>query len=434
MTAAPRPVSLRERNLDEMKIAILTIGDELLNGDLADTNTAAIARTLLDHCLPVCESCTIGDREEDIAAALQRLASAYDVVIATGGLGPTEDDRTARAAARAFERPLSLNDKALMQIRARFRDRQREMHPRNEKQALLPGRSTVITNQNGTAPGFQLRSNRTDLYFLPGVPREMLAMLDEYVVPSLLQRFPNPPPQCQRVMTVFGLSEPDVEARINRIGLPGEVELAFNVEFPMVQVKLRARGENVQRLIDRAELAVHKALNDHVVGVDSDTLASTTARMLSTAGITVSLAESCTGGLIAKLLTDQPGASVFLERSVVSYANTAKVNILDVPRELLDRHGAVSAECAEAMARGVRTAARTDISLAVTGIAGPDGGTPDKPVGTVYLAMTGLRGERVERFNFTGNRDQVRLHTACTALDWMRRLAMSRLAGEDQDT
>lgn len=416
-----------------MKIAILTIGDELLNGDLSDTNTAAIAQILLGHSLPIREATTIGDCEDEIVDALQRLANTNDVVIVTGGLGPTEDDRTAKAAARAFERSLSLNDKALMQIRARFLARQREMHPRNEKQALLPSRSTVITNKNGTAPGFHLQSNQTDLCFLPGVPQEMLAMLKAYVVPLLLNRFPEPPLQCQRVITVFGLAEPDVEARINRNGLPEGVELAFNVELPMVQVKLRSRGENAQKLADRAELSVRKTLGDHVVAINNDTLAGTTANLLSTASITLALAESCTGGLIAKLLTDQPGSSNFLERSVVTYANSAKKDCLNVAQELLDQYGAVSAECAEAMAKGVRVAAHTNIGLAVTGIAGPSGGTVDKPVGTVYLAMSSPWGERVERFNFSGSRDQTRLRTACTALDWLRRLALSRLSDEEQE-
>ena len=417
-----------------MKIAILTIGDELLNGDLADTNTAAIASALMDNSLPVHEAATVGDREEAIAAALLRLARAHDVVIATGGLGPTEDDRTARAAARAFERPLSLNAKALEQIRARFHAWQREMHPRNEKQALLPGRSAVISNATGTAPGFHLKNGQTDLYFLPGVPGEMLTMLGDYVIPSLLERFPAPPLICQRTMTVFGLAEPDVESRITRHGLPAGVDLAFNVEVPIVQVKLRARGEHSQRLVDRAEMAVRQALGDHVVGIDGATLAGCTAGLLSKAGITLALAESCTGGLIAKLLTDQPGSSAFLERSVVSYANSAKVEALHVNQEILDRHGAVSAECAEAMAGGVHRAAHTDIGLAVTGIAGPDGGSAEKPVGTVYLAMTSRWGARTERFQFFGNRDQVRVRTACTALDWLRRQAMARLSGEEQES
>lgn len=412
-----------------MKIAILTIGDELLNGDLADTNTAAIATNLLEHSLPVCEAVTVGDCEDTIVATLQRLADAHDVVIITGGLGPTEDDRTAKAAARAFQRPLSLNDKALRQIRERFRAMQRTMHPRNEKQALIPARSTVITNPNGTAPGFQLQHNRTDLYFLPGVPSELLPMLSEYIIPAFNDRFPDPPMLCQQVMTVFGLAEPDVEARIHQIGLPQGVELAFNVDFPVVQVKIRARGDQAQALTDQAALAVRKALGEYVVGLGNETLAGNTARLLIAADITLSLAESCTGGLIAKLLTDQSGSSAFLERCIVSYANSAKIDCLDVSQGILERYGAVSAECALAMATGVHKNSRTQISLAVTGVAGPTGGSPDKPVGTVFMSMVSPWLERTQRFSFTGSRDQIRLRAACTGLDWLRRLAMSRLTG-----
>ena len=410
-----------------MKIAILTIGDELLNGDLADSNTPTIAGALSDNSFSVREAVTVGDVEEDIASALRRLADSHDIVIVTGGLGPTDDDRTARAAARAFERPLSVNDEALGQIRSRFAAWNREMHPRNEKQALLPAKSVVIPNLNGTAPGFHLRKGASHCCFLPGVPREMLPMLNEYVIPLLQQSAPELSMLYQRVITVFGLPEPEVETRINRQGLPEHVELAFNVEFPMVKVKLRARDERAQKLVDQAELAVRKALGSYIVGIDTDTLAGTTARCLTAAGLSLALAESCTGGLIAKLLTDQAGASIFLERSIVSYANSAKMDCLNVAREILDRCGAVSAECAEAMATGVRAAAGTDIGLAVTGIAGPDGGSDDKPVGTVYLAMISPGSQRVERFNFSGDRNQVRLRTACTALDWLRRHAASTL-------
>jgi nicotinamide-nucleotide amidase len=414
-----------------MNIAILTIGDELLNGDLADTNTVAITSRLMNNSLPVHEATTIGDCEKDIIMTLQRLAKTHEAIIVTGGLGPTEDDRTARAAARAFERPLSLNMKALEQIKDRFRSWQRDMHPRNEKQALLPGRSTIITNEKGTAPGFHIRTNQTDLYFLPGVPFEMLDMLEAYVIPELLHRFPNPPQVCQRILSVFGLAEPDVESRIMLNGLPDGVELAFNVEFPMVQVKLRAWGENAQKLIDRSELEVRKVLTDHVVAIDEGTMAGSTASHLAKAGLTVALAESCTGGLIAKLLTDQPGSSAFLERSIVSYANSAKENCLNVPHQVIAQQGAVSAECAIAMAKGVHLAAHTDLGLAVTGIAGPEGGSLDKPIGTVFLAMVGPLGERIERFTFFGNREQIRLRSAYTALDWLRRMAIAQLAGEE---
>lgn len=412
-----------------MKIAILTIGDELLNGDLADSNTRTIANRLAEDSLTLAETSTVGDREEDIARAILRLSADNDAVIVTGGLGPTEDDRTAKAAAQAFNRPLALNDAALKQIQARFQFMKREMHPRNEKQALLPAKSAIIPNCNGTAPGFHLQHDQTDLFFLPGVPHEMLAMLNNDIVPALVNKFPDAPEQVRRTLTVFGLAEPVVEERINKTGLPEGVELAFNVELSMVQVKLRATGQNAQQRIDRAELVVRHILDEYIVGIGDDTLASTTARLLTNAGMRLSLAESCTGGLIAKLLTDQPGSSAFLERSIVSYANSAKMDCLDVPLKLLEQYGAVSAECAGAMVEGLYASARTDISLAVTGIAGPDGGTAEKPVGTVYLGMCSRWGKRIERLNLTGNREQVRLRTAYTALDWLRRLIISRRQG-----
>lgn len=408
-------------------IAILTIGDELLNGDLADTNTATIARRLSEESFSVSEAATIGDCEEAIASALQRLAAGNDAVIVTGGLGPTQDDKTSKAAAQAFNRPLSLNREALRQVQTRFHSMKREMHPRNEKQAMLPARSAVIPNRNGTAPGFHLQQNQADIYFMPGVPHEMRAMLDTYVIPSLLVKLPNDLQQARRTMTVFGLGEPVVEDKILQKGLPEGVELAFNVEFSMVYVKLRAEGKNALQLVNRAELAAREILGDYVVGIDEETLASTTARILTNTCLTLSLAESCTGGLIAKLLTDQPGSSRFLERGIVSYANSAKINCLNVPKELLDQHGAVSKECVRAMVEGVYKTSGTDIALAVTGIAGPDGGTEEKPVGTVYMAMLSRWGERVERLQLTGTREQVRLRTAYTAMDWLRRLAIDRL-------
>ncbi|NIP49896.1 MAG: nicotinamide-nucleotide amidohydrolase family protein [Gammaproteobacteria bacterium] len=284
----------------------------------------------------------------------------------------------------------------------------------------------MIANGNGTAPGFFLQQDGTDLFFLPGVPNEMLAMLNQTVVTSLLEKFTELPPICRRNINVFGLPEPEVESRLKNV-LPDDVSLAFNVDFPLVIIKLTARGATSQKLIDRAELAVRKHLEEYVIGIDDETLAQVTARHLTAAGLSLALAESCTGGLIAELLTDQAGASAFLERSVVTYANSAKTGCLNVPEIILEQHGAVSAECASAMARGAKATAQTDIALSVTGIAGPDGGTPEKPVGTVYISLFGDDVDRTEQFHFPGNRYQVRLRAASTALDWLRRYAISSL-------
>ncbi len=412
-----------------MEIAVLVIGDELLNGDQPDTNTAAVARLLGEHALSVREAACVRDKEAEIAAALNRLALSHQAVIVTGGLGPTADDLTARGAARALGVPLSLDPEALRQIRARFQLRGREMHPRDEKQALLPARAAVLPNPLGVAPGFQLRHPKgAELFFLPGVPFEMRAMLADSVLPKLLAMAAQRPEQARQRLTVFGLSEPEVEQRLVAAGVGAGVQIAYTVDFPLVRVRLSASGEAAQQRVDHAELLARRALDDFLVALGDDTLAGATARLLTAAGLSVALAESCTGGLIAKLLSDQPGASVFLERGAVTYANSAKTSWLGVPEALLAEHGAVSSACALAMARGVRAAAGTALGLGVTGVAGPDGGSEDKPVGTVFLALVSADGERVEGLRFHGDRAQVRLRSACTALDWLRRHAIAVLA------
>jgi nicotinamide-nucleotide amidase len=231
-------------------------------------------------------------------------------------------------------------------------------------------------------------------------------------------------------LTVYGLAEPVVEDRLEQAGLPEGVTLAYTVDFPLVKVRLAAEGDDAQQRVDRAELLARRALDLHLVALGDDTLAGTTARLLTAAGLTVAVAESCTGGLISKLLTDQPGASSFFERGAITYANTAKTGWLKVPAPLLARSGAVSSECACAMARGIRRAAGTDLGLAVTGIAGPDGGTPEKPVGTVFLALATATGEEVRELHCLGDRHRIRLRSACEALDWLRRQAIDRFSSQ----
>jgi nicotinamide-nucleotide amidase len=404
-----------------LNIAVLTTGDELINGEMSDTNTARIAQLLSAWGYAIKESRTIGDDESEIEAALRDLSSGRDVVISTGGLGPTDDDLTARAAARTFGRRLALNEEALAQIRRFFAEKNKEMHPRNEKQALLPQKALILPNRLGTAPGFHLRQGTCDLFFLPGVPGEMAVMLEEQVLPHLYERSGGSAPQQERILQVFGLSEPKVEERFSHTPLPQGVHLAFGVEFPFVRVKLRARGESADELLNRAEMHARKLLQPFVFAVGKETLPGNVARMLTDTDRTLALAESCTGGMVAQMLTDIPGASRFLDRGAVTYSNAAKQDWLQVPEDILNREGAVSKACAQAMARGIRQAAGTDLGLAITGIAGPDGGTPDKPVGTVFLALSAEDEERVQGYRFSGNREQVRRISACMALEWLRR-------------
>jgi len=363
----------------------------------------------------------VRDEMDDIVAALQLMADRRAVLIVTGGLGPTADDLTAGAAAAAFARPLAENPAALEEIRAYFLRHNLTMHPRNAKQARLPSGVEILANRLGTAPGFRLDTGHCDCYFLPGVPTEMIAMLDEAVLPRLEREHGEGPPTRERVLKVFGLSEPKCEALLAAAGLPEKVQTAFGVDFPFVHVKLRTSGTEAETLLDRAEPLARRALGDFVVATDDGSLAHTVARLLTEQGKTLALAESCTGGWIAKQLTDLPGASAFLERGAVTYANSAKSDWLKVPESLLEAHGAVSAECARAMAKGVREAARADVALSVTGIAGPDGGSPDKPVGTVFIGLATESGEEVKGYRFSGDRGTVRRLSLCMALDRLRR-------------
>lgn len=409
-----------------LKIAVLTVGDELINGEMADTNTARIARILGRYGYFLRESVSIGDIETDIEEALLALAARRDVVIVTGGLGPTADDLTARSAARALKRRLIVHQEALEQIQGFFSRAGKQMHPRDERQALLPQKATILPNPVGVAPGFRLHHNGRDLFFLPGVPEEMGAMMEESVVPHLQERSGGSPAR-ERIFTLFGLSEPQVEEILSGHPLPEGVEAAFGVDYPYVLLKLRSKGPSAETNLDRAEPPVHRLFDRNLAAFGGESPVEFVARLLTSAGLTLSLAESCTGGLLAAQLTEIPGASAFLERGAVTYANSAKEDWLGVPAKILETEGAVSEGCALAMARGIRRKAGTDIGVAVTGIAGPTGGTPQKPVGTVYFGLAAPGVERVQGYCFTGDRGRVRRMATCMALDWLRRHLLDRL-------
>ncbi|PKN11276.1 MAG: damage-inducible protein CinA [Deltaproteobacteria bacterium HGW-Deltaproteobacteria-4] len=402
------------------KIAVLTIGDELLNGEISDTNTRRIALALATRGLFIREVMSVGDDEDYISEALQELSARRQVVIVTGGLGPTRDDLTARAAAKAFRRPLALNDEALVQIHAHFKRTGREMYGGNEKQALLPSKAILIPNPVGSAPGFRIQMDNCTLYFLPGVPAEMEPMLEASVLPQLQAALPTST-FVERIFTLIGVAEPQVENLLAAAALPTGVMVGFGVTFPLVYLKLRACGADAEELLDRSEPVVLRAVGDYLVARSKETLASVVAKLLLRSGETLALAESCTGGMIAAQLTDIPGASAFLERGAVTYADKAKVSWLKVPAWMIEQEGAVSATTAKLMARGIRRAAATDFGLAVTGIAGPDGGTAEKPVGTVYIALATADGERVVCHHFGGSRDEIRRLSASHALDLLRR-------------
>ncbi|PLX96137.1 MAG: damage-inducible protein CinA [Desulfuromonas sp.] len=405
-------------------IAVLTTGSELLNGDLTDTNTGTIGRTLNSHGYRVRYSLSVADSEEDICQALNYLAQRARAVIVTGGLGSTGDDLTARAAAKFVGRPLVINDEALRMIRDHFSRRNRPADMTTERQALLPQKAVPLPNPRGTAPGFWIQQQGCHLFFIPGVPHEMNAMLESAVIPGIIRALPAGLPEHQRQYSLFGLPEPKIEQRVPYNRLPEGIEVAFGLNYPLVQLKLRFRGDAAEQRLDQAEMLLFKALGDYIVAREGETHAGQVGKLLTGKGLTLSLAESCTGGLIARMLTSQSGASAFLERAAVTYADSAKLDWLNIAPELLQRQGAVSEACALAMVRGIREAADTDLALAVTGIAGPDGGTAEKPVGTVFLALAAEDAEQVQKYQFSGDRNQVQLMTAHMGLEWLRRYSL----------
>lgn len=414
-----------------VRVAVLATGDELLNGSIADTNTRDIARLLAPAGYRLSTSQCIPDEPEAIVRALRQMIPQHDVIIATGGLGSTGDDLTAKTVAQALGRPLEENPKALELIRQRYVEREREPDPGVLRQALLPQKSVPLPNRAGTAPGFWLRQQGCDLFFLPGVPAEMRTMLQTAVLPALQRSKPGGAPEQERSFSFFGLTEPQVEARLPHAAMPQEIRVAFSLDYPLVRVALRTTAANGEDLLDEAEALLVEELGDYLVARDGESMAGHVGALLRRAGLKLALAESCTGGLISEMLTSVAGASDFLERGAVTYADSAKRDWLGVPAELLASHGAVSAECARAMAHGIRRVARTDLALAVTGIAGPGGGSAEKPVGTVYLALSADNVEQVRGYRFDGERAKIQRMSACMALEWLRRFAREILAGSD---
>ncbi|MCK5825506.1 MAG: CinA family nicotinamide mononucleotide deamidase-related protein [Desulfuromusa sp.] len=402
-------------------IAILITGDELLSGEISDSNTKTIAGVLATHGYRLRCSLAVPDQEKEIVAALQYLIGHVQFIIVTGGLGSTGDDRTARAAARTLGQPLVVNDQALEMVRQWFARHHRQMDPSNERQALLPQLAQPLPNSIGTAPGFRLQHEHCEIFFLPGVPTEMKAMFQQSVLPVLQQKIPEANPVHQRTFKIFGLSEPKIDRMIPYRQLPAGVDVAFALDYPLVLVKLKATGDTAEWFLDQAEALLLRNLGDSVMARDGETPEGNVGKLLIGAGLTLSLAESCTGGLLSAMLTSQPGASAFLERAGITYADTAKMDWLKVPPRLLQQFGAVSENCARAMASGLRQVTGTDLSLAITGIAGPDGGTEEKPVGTVFIALASATGVHVKRYSFSGNRGQIQQMSATMALEWLRR-------------
>ena len=408
-----------------MTVALLTIGTELTRGEIVDANGAWLAAELTEGGFSVAAIESVPDELDRVAESIRRLTAAHRLVIATGGLGPTSDDLTTEAAARALGVGLARDDSTLLAIRRRVESRGGSFTPGHEKQADVPVGAEILPNAHGTAPGFVLQIGAGTAYFLPGVPREMKGMFNEQVLPRIRPAAPN------NAFTVrlrsYGLGEGIIAQKLAGVeaAFPG-VTLGYRAAFPEVDVKVHARGAThsiAHDLALRATVDVRARLGDIVYGDGDEAFPEIVGRALRTRGWRLAVAESCTGGLIASLLTRYPGASDYLVGAAVTYANSAKTRLLGVSEDALRGHGAVSSEVAAEMAEGARRLCDCDVALAVTGIAGPSGGSADKPVGLCHWAVTHPGGTIVRDRVFAGDRDDIQTLAAYAVLDLLRRIA-----------
>ncbi len=403
--------------------AIISTGEELTTGRTTDTNAGFIADKLLAIGVDVVAVLTVGDRPDRLRWAWSEALAMADVVVATGGLGPTADDLTTETIAGLFDRPLVLDDAVAERIRQLFALFNRPMPENNLKQAMFPAGAVIVPNPLGTAPGYRLeverRGVRRHLVVLPGVPREMKPMLVESVIPWLAD-LAGGVRIAHRTFQTFGISESGLDEAI--AGIASEGRWAFRANFPEVSVRVTIEGVDAERRLDALARAVYERLGPYIYGEGDTSMEREVGKLLTARGLRVTFAESCTGGLVSHRLTNVPGSSAYFPGGVSAYANAIKERLLGVPGALLAAHGAVSEEVAAVMAEGARRTIGADIAVAITGIAGPDGGTAEKPVGTVCFGIAADSAPtRTRRYQLWGNREWVKLLASQIALDWVRR-------------
>jgi competence/damage-inducible protein CinA-like protein len=408
-----------------MPVALLTTGNELLRGEVANANALWLAEQLTDLNFTVDHIEVVGDEHAALVAAIGRLASEPRVLICTGGLGPTEDDRTSAAAAEVFGVALSLDEDALGTIRRFVETRGGELHEGHRKQARLPEGASLLHNSNGTAPGFMLEKKVGEgvvqAYFLPGVPPEMRAMFEQHVEPRIRAVASND--SFHILLHTVGAGESLIADKLAGVSDAFDVSLGYRAKSSEVDIRVVAHGADVAEAREKTQAAadeIRSRLGEYVYGEGSQSMPKLVGKAVRRRGWRLAVAESCTGGLIAQQLTAHPASDFFVGGAVV-YANTAKTEILGVSEDTLRGHGAVSAEVAAQMAEGARRNFDCDVAISVTGIAGPTGATPDKPIGLCHYAVAHPGGTEVAQSIFTGNRSVVQKKAAHAALDLLRR-------------
>jgi len=406
-----------------MHAELLTIGSELTSGATLNTNAAYLALRLAELGIPCQRHVTVSDESPSLTAALREALARCDLLITTGGLGPTFDDLTMERIAHVTGRPLRFHATVATTIRRFYSRRHRRLQRAALRQAWLPQGGQPLPNPLGTAPGLWLQLPQQRIIALPGVPREMRAIMERSVLPRLKRLGAGRAIESLTLRTA-GIVELSIEAMLRRLRIPPNVQVGLYPHLRMVDVRLTATAPSrsaARRALARVERPLRRALGEDLYGTDEDTLEAVIGRLLVTHRKTLAVAESCTGGLVCDRLTNVSGSSRYLRAGIVAYHNDIKRRQLGVSDDVLTRDGAVSAQVAGRMANGVRRLARTDMGLAITGIAGPTGATRNKPVGLVYLALADGRRTITRRCQFFGDRLSIKMQAAQTALDFLRR-------------
>jgi len=398
-------------------------GSELLQGRTLNTHAQYLGRWLTDHNFDVAFIDTVGDQAEHLAEVFRQALKRADLILITGGLGPTTDDLTKETVAEVLGLPLELDQETVSNLKEFFAIRGRDMPESNIKQAFIPQGAMVLPNKGGTAPGVYLETGNKIVAMLPGPPKEMTAMFEGVLAPLLLDKVDFEAFNSVKTITVTGIAESAAQDMLADLGGQTNPGITYLTGPGKVDVRITGKMADkkaADKMVDELAVKVRSRLEEFIFAEDGGNIEEVVGNLLLSRKKTISTAESCTGGLIAARLIDVPGSSAYVDGGIVAYSNDVKINVLGVAVGIIEACGAVSRETAEAMAQGVRNLTSSDIGLAVTGVAGPDGGTPEKPVGLVYIALAAEEGTYCKRCQFPGNRLSVRTATMYTALNMVR--------------
>ncbi|MCM8779022.1 MAG: competence/damage-inducible protein A [Candidatus Omnitrophica bacterium] len=408
-----------------MKAEIISIGTEILLGHILNTNASYLSQKLAELGIDVYFQSTVGDNPKRLSFLLRQALKRAEIIITTGGLGPTIDDITLETITQTFHCRLILRKKILSQIENHFKKRGLKMPSINKRQAYLPENAYVLENKIGTAPGFILRKDKKLLIVLPGPPSELIPMFEEKVIPFLKEKLKITEIIFTRTLKISGLCESEIAEKIkDLLKLKPPLTVGIYAHPQEIELKITAKAKNKEialRGISQIESVIRKRFGEYIFGKDEETLEEVVGRVLTKKRKTLAVAESCSGGLIAHRLTNVPGSSHYFISGIVAYSQKEKVRLLKVPVEVIKKYGAVSKEVAEIMAKNVRKMAKADIGIGVTGIAGPKGGSSDKPVGLVYIGISTENKTEVKEYRFSGERFVIKLKASQEALDIVRK-------------